>query len=127
MRLFSGSREATPLDGTDAVLADLDGVVYAGHRALPHAVESLVRAAEGRRLGYITNNASRTDETVAAQLRELGLPAQKDDVITSPQAAMRLLRDFRRQLKEGVERPVLDPANYTDLDIDREAWKLPQV
>ena len=41
--------------------------------------------------------------------------------------AMRLLRDFRRQLKEGVERPVLDPANYTDLDIDREAWKLPQV
>lgn len=93
MRLFAGARETTPLDGSDAVLADLDGVVYAGHRALPHAVESLVRAADGRRLGYITNNASRTDETVAAQLRELGLPAQKDDVITSPQAAMRLLRD----------------------------------
>ncbi|QPO09725.1 MULTISPECIES: alanine/glycine:cation symporter family protein [Sulfitobacter] len=39
--------------------------------------------------------------------------------------AMRLLRDFRRQLKAGVERPVLNPDDYADLDIDREAWKLP--
>ena len=39
--------------------------------------------------------------------------------------AMRLLRDFRRQLKAGVERPVLNPDDYADLDIDRDAWKLP--
>ncbi|MFW8634931.1 alanine/glycine:cation symporter family protein [Cribrihabitans pelagius] len=37
--------------------------------------------------------------------------------------AMRLLRDFRAQLKAGVARPVLDPDNYADLDIDRSAWK----
>ncbi|WP_349295611.1 alanine/glycine:cation symporter family protein (plasmid) [Thioclava sp. 'Guangxiensis'] len=36
--------------------------------------------------------------------------------------AMRLLRDFRAQLKAGVERPVLDPDMYADLDIDRSAW-----
>ncbi|MEX0303584.1 MAG: alanine/glycine:cation symporter family protein [Leisingera sp.] len=36
--------------------------------------------------------------------------------------AMRLLRDFRSQLKAGVERPVLNPDDYADLDIDREAW-----
>lgn len=39
--------------------------------------------------------------------------------------AMRLLRDFRRQLKAGVERPVLNPDDFADLDIDREAWKAP--
>lgn len=39
--------------------------------------------------------------------------------------AMRLLRDFRRQLKVGVERPVLNPDDFADLDIDREAWKAP--
>ncbi len=39
--------------------------------------------------------------------------------------AMRLLRDFRRQLKAGVERPVLNPDDFADLDIDREAWKVP--
>ncbi|MFT4219505.1 MAG: HAD-IIA family hydrolase [Microbacterium sp.] len=83
----------TPLDGVDAVLADLDGVVYAGHKAIPHAVDALNRAAETRRLGYITNNASRTDVTVAGQLRELGLRVAPSDVITSPQAAMRLLAE----------------------------------
>ena len=36
--------------------------------------------------------------------------------------AKRLITDFGAQLKAGVERPVLDPAKYTDLDIDREVW-----
>lgn len=93
MALFSRSRPA-PLDGIDTVLTDLDGVVYAGDRALPHAIDSLNRAAQSRRLGYITNNASRRDAVVAAHLRELGLGATRpEDIITSPQAAMRLLRE----------------------------------
>jgi len=83
-----------PLDGVDVVLADLDGVVYAGPGAIPHAVESLNAAAVGgRRLGYITNNASRTDAAVAAHLSDLGLTVRPDEVVTSPQAAMRLLAD----------------------------------
>lgn len=92
MALF-GRRPATaaPLEGVDVVLADLDGVVYAGAGALPHAVESLNRARDGRVLAYITNNASRTDESVASHLTELGLRTAARDVVTSPQAAMRLL------------------------------------
>ncbi|WP_438353250.1 HAD-IIA family hydrolase [Microbacterium sp. CJ88] len=94
MALFSrAAPAATPLDGVDTVLADLDGVVYAGPGALPFAVDSLNRAGETRRLGYITNNASRTDASVAAHLRELGLDVRPDDVVTSPQAAMRLLTE----------------------------------
>ncbi|WP_194395727.1 HAD-IIA family hydrolase [Microbacterium atlanticum] len=94
MALF-GRRAATPapLDGVDVVLADLDGVVYAGAGALPHAVESLNRARDGRVLAYITNNASRTDASVAAHLSELGLATAPGDVVTSPQAAMRLLAE----------------------------------
>lgn len=92
MALF-GRRAATPapLDGVDVVLADLDGVVYAGSGALPHAVESLNLARQGRSLAYITNNAARTDASVAAHLSELGLATAPGDVVTSPQAAMRLL------------------------------------
>src|SRR6478735_7614881 len=84
---------AGPLDRVDVVLADLDGVVYAGDGALPHAVDSLNRAREGRSLAYITNNASRTDASVAAHLIELGLQTRPDEVVTSPQAAMRLLAE----------------------------------
>ena len=83
----------TPLDGIDTVLADLDGVVYAGPSAIPFAVESLNRAAESIRVGYITNNASRTDQSVADHLTELGLSVAARDVVTSPQAAVRLLAE----------------------------------
>ncbi|WP_404446834.1 HAD-IIA family hydrolase [Microbacterium marinum] len=92
MGLFSRSRP-TPLADVDVILADLDGVVYAGDGPIPHAVESLTRAGSGRRLGYITNNASRRDSVVAAHLSDLGLPTQANEIVTSPQAAMRLLRE----------------------------------
>jgi HAD superfamily hydrolase (TIGR01450 family) len=84
----------TPLDGVDTVLADLDGVVYAGPGALPYAIESLNAAAKTVRLGYITNNASRTDASVAEHLTSLGLSVAASDVVTSPQAAMRLLGEL---------------------------------
>ncbi|WP_308468436.1 HAD-IIA family hydrolase [Rathayibacter soli] len=84
----------SPLDGVDVILADLDGVVYTGARPIPYAVESLNRAASRARIGYITNNASRTDVSVAAHLRELGLSVEPSDVVTSPQAAVRLMIDM---------------------------------
>ena len=82
---------ATPLEGVDLVLADLDGVVYAGPNALPYAVESINRVQRMMRVGYLTNNASRTDATVASHLTELGLSVAPSDVVTSPQAAVVLL------------------------------------
>lgn len=96
MSLFG--RKATPLGAApiadrELLLADLDGVVYRGPGAIPGAVAELNRAAESVRLGYITNNASRTDRDVAAHLSELGLRAAADDVVTSPQAAVTLLRE----------------------------------
>lgn len=94
MAIFSKQNVSatTPLDGVDTLFADLDGVVYAGPGAIPHAVESLNAIAKERRVGYITNNASRTDESVAAHLRDLGLSCTAEDIVTSPQAAMEILR-----------------------------------
>ncbi|MBR22962.1 MAG: HAD-IIA family hydrolase [Microcella pacifica] len=89
-----GKRRHTPLTERDALLLDLDGVVYTGPGAIPHAVESITRAAESVRVGYITNNASRTDEAVAEHLSELGLSVAASDVVTSPQAAVRVLADL---------------------------------
>ena len=76
----------------DALLADLDGVVYAGPHAVPGAVDSLQQLAGlGVGLGYVTNNASRTPAEVAAHLRELGAPAEDEQVVSSSQAAAELL------------------------------------
>ncbi|HET7783542.1 HAD-IIA family hydrolase [Pseudarthrobacter sp. CC4] len=76
----------------DALLADLDGVVYAGPHAIPGAVESLKQLSGlGVGLGYVTNNASRSPAQVAAHLRELGAPAEDHQVVSSSQAAADLL------------------------------------
>jgi HAD superfamily hydrolase (TIGR01450 family) len=82
----------TPLDGTDVVLADLDGVIYAGENAIPFAVDALNSAALNHRVAFVTNNASRTTESIAAHLRTLGLTVVADDVVSSPQAAVTILR-----------------------------------
>ncbi|GAB3276000.1 HAD hydrolase-like protein [Sinomonas notoginsengisoli] len=80
------------IEAFDAVLSDLDGVVYTGSHAIPGAVEALrALAPRGVRLGYVTNNASRTSAEVAAHLRELGAPAEDDDVVSSAQAGAELL------------------------------------
>jgi glycerol 3-phosphatase-2 len=82
----------TPLDGTDVVFADLDGVVYTGENSIRYAVEALNSASAHHRVAFITNNASRTTEQVAAHLRDLGLTAVADDVVSSPQAAVKILK-----------------------------------
>lgn len=82
----------TPLDGVSLVLADLDGVVYKGASAIPHAVESINAIDDSVQVAYLTNNASRTDAAVAAHLVALGLHASPRDVVTSPQAAVAVLK-----------------------------------
>lgn len=84
-------RKKTPLEGVDSLFLDLDGVVYRGEGAIDHAVQAIKKA--GLPAAYLTNNASRTPEQVASQLQGYGLTAVPGDIVTSPQAAMTLLRD----------------------------------
>ena len=78
----------------DVALLDLDGVVYLGGTAIPGAPEALRKAqADGMRLAYVTNNAFRTPAAVAALLQGMGAPAEAGDVVTSAQAAARLLAE----------------------------------
>lgn len=41
--------------------------------------------------------------------------------------AVRLINDYRAQLKQGVEEPVFDPEKFSDLDIDKTAWTQPDI
>ncbi|MDL9937186.1 HAD-IIA family hydrolase [Gordonia sp. ABSL1-1] len=87
----SGVPTTTLADSYDALLLDLDGTVFAGHQALPNAVESLERVATPQ--FFVTNNASRRPAEVAAHLVELGFDATEDLVVTSAQTAARLLSE----------------------------------
>lgn len=76
----------------DAVLADLDGVVYEGGNAIEWAVESLNELSRlGLTIGYVTNNSSRKPETIAAQISNYGITVTSDQVVSSGQTGVELL------------------------------------
>jgi glycerol-1-phosphatase len=78
----------------DAALLDLDGVVYLGGVPIPGASDALAGAAKrGMKLAYVTNNASRSPNAIAAQLTGMGVAATAADIVTSAQAAAHVLAD----------------------------------
>jgi HAD superfamily hydrolase (TIGR01450 family) len=80
------------IDSYDAVLFDLDGVIYLGPVAVPGAAEGIAQLHDrGTRIGFVTNNAARPPVAVADHLVELGIPAAATDIVTSAQAAAHLL------------------------------------
>ncbi|HEY6707377.1 MAG TPA: HAD-IIA family hydrolase, partial [Actinomycetota bacterium] len=71
---------------------DLDGVVYLGDEvvlAAPGALDQ-VRAL-GVRVAFVTNNSYRPPDLVVEKLNRLGVKAAEGEVLTSAQAAVRLL------------------------------------
>ena len=85
----------TPIvEAHDLVMFDLDGVVYVGNEAIDGVAERIDRVREtGTHVAFVTNNASRTPDKVAAKLAEVGVSATAEDVVTSAQAAARVLAD----------------------------------
>jgi glycerol-1-phosphatase len=89
-----GAVVARLIDQFDSVLFDLDGVVYLGAKAVPHAIESINRLqSEGKIVGYVTNNSSRKPETIAEQLNGFGLSVEPNQVIGSARAGARMLAE----------------------------------
>ena len=68
--------------------------MYLGGAAIAGAPDALAQARrQGMRLAFVTNNASRTPSAIAAQLSRLGVSATAGEVVTSAQAAARLLAE----------------------------------
>lgn len=78
-------------DAFDGFLVDLDGVVWVGREAVPGAVEALRElGAAGKRIVFVTNNPGRPAATYAERLREAGVPAEPEQVVTAGEATARL-------------------------------------
>lgn len=82
------------IENHDSLLLDLDGVVYLGPRAIPHAVETISSIQDsGTPVAYVTNNSSRSPQTVADHLESYGLDVRPDHVATSAQAAVAIMKN----------------------------------
>ncbi|MDR2929817.1 MAG: HAD-IIA family hydrolase [Propionibacteriaceae bacterium] len=97
------------IDGYDMVSFDLDGVIYRGPQAVPHAVETLAELRKRAvRIGFVTNNAQRSPQMVADHLNQLGIACDPADVVTSAQATARVMAE---QLEPGAEVLILGSAS----------------
>lgn len=80
------------VDAYDVVGFDLDGVIYRGLEAVPHAVTTIHQLQRrGLRVGFVTNNAARSPMEVAAHLNRLGIKCTPNDVVTSAQATAQMM------------------------------------
>jgi NagD protein len=86
---------------------DLDGTIYLGDAALPGAVDALnaLRAAGSRTL-FLSNKPLEPPEAYAAALRSMGVPAERDDVVSSLDALLVYLADHPE--RSGIL-PVTEP------------------
>jgi HAD superfamily hydrolase (TIGR01458 family) len=71
-----------------AILLDVDGVLHVSGEPIPGAVEAVTRLrADGHRLRFVTNNSTRARTELAADLRQLGLELEDEELQTTPVAA----------------------------------------
>jgi 4-nitrophenyl phosphatase len=75
-------------------LIDLDGTLYRGSEAIPHA-ETFIRWLRESNLPFllVTNNSSRTPDQVAHHLGELGIDVAPECIYTSSMAAAHYLQE----------------------------------
>lgn len=78
-------------DEFDGVLIDLDGVVWVGREMVPGAAETLASLlARGMEIVFVTNNSVKQPSEYAARLRDAGIEAADDRVLTGGAVTARL-------------------------------------
>lgn len=77
------------LADADIVLADLDGTLVAGGRALPGA--TLLASTLGERLWIVSNNGADTQQGLAERLAGLGLPVPAERIVLAGVESLRAL------------------------------------
>jgi 4-nitrophenyl phosphatase len=82
------------------VCFDLDGVIWRGDDPIPAAAGGVAAIREaGLTVGFLSNNSSMVLDDVVAKLDRAGVPATRDEVLTSAVAAAALLE---RELARGA-------------------------
>jgi glycerol 3-phosphatase-2 len=84
-------RRVAAADEFDGFLVDLDGVVWVGREPVPGSAEALrALLVAGKEIVFVTNNPARPPSTYAGWLREAGVPAADDRVVTAGVVTVRL-------------------------------------
>ena len=85
---------------TKLFLFDMDGTLYLGSQLYDFTIELLeTLKATDRKYLFMTNNSSKSVEDYIKKLAKLGIPATRDDFITSSQATAYYLKEHHADQK----------------------------
>lgn len=104
----------------------MDGTIYLGNRVFPFAVEYIKRLrAEGRRVLFFTNNASRNKSVYYDRLTRMGFEPREGEIMTSGDVTIRFLLENRagkkvfllgtRSLKNSFEEAGIELSDEADV------------
>ena len=78
----------------DGLLVDLDGVVWIGREPVPGSAEALAALiGRGVEVVFVTNNPAKPVASYVERLRELGVPAGEERIVTAGMATATLAAD----------------------------------
>ncbi len=87
----------------DALVCDLDGVVYRGDEALPGAADAIDELrAKGVRLLFCTNNSSATVDQYVDKLARFGVETDANEILTSAVVTAEVLAERAFQGKSAM-------------------------
>jgi len=86
-------KDRTILRSIQLFLFDMDGTIYIGRKVVAGAV-SLLRLLRKQNKSYMffTNNSSKSAKDYLIKLKGLGIPAEKEQIITSGEASIEYLK-----------------------------------
>ena len=116
-------------DPYDAILLDLDGVLYRWPEPIAGAAEAVARLrGAGKGLAFVTNNASRTPTQVVERLASVGVEVASAEVVTSALATATLLaaRGVRSAFVVGEE-GLTEALGAEGIDATRDVSGSPEV
>ena len=117
-------REGVAVPAYGGYILDLDGTLYLGEAPIPGADETVATLRErDAQVMFVSNKPIATRQTYAEKLTRLGIPAEVDDVLTSPLALADYIaanHDAPRVLVIGEE-PVISELKAVGCQIVQEA------
>lgn len=113
-----------PFAGIRGILLDLNGVFYVDNHIFPGALETIefIRSRNIPCL-FTTNTTTRTRDSLCAELQKMGLPIEKSEIISPPQAAVVHLRSLGQPrchllIREELKKEFAEfPTSHTNPDV----------
>jgi HAD superfamily hydrolase (TIGR01450 family) len=102
------------------VIIDLDGVIWLAEDPIPGAGEAVERLRNaGHRVLFVTNNSNPVIQDQLGKLTNAGIPAEREEIITSSQAAASLVQPGETALVCGGQ-GVVEALEERDVKTIRE-------